>query len=228
MNKKSVTQKPVPILPPYSSKMNERVPQLFAFRLALSYQKKPRFFSQGLNAAECGVYQGYSLLSFAQTSQLLKYKVNFYGLDSFAGFPQLSEDEKSMINIDPKLNIDPQVLFQDTSIEQVQKLLADNGIRRTKLYKGFFKDTLPLLPEKKYFFVNIDCDLYEPHIECLNYFYPRLVKQGMLYFDDYHSIHYPQARKAIDEFVLKNKLTLSHIRFGEEKANHTKTFIIKP
>lgn len=225
---KSITQQETPPLPPYGDHLFERVPQLYAFRLALSYQKKPGLLGSPLWAAECGVYKGYSLLAYAKTAQLLGYKINFFGLDSFAGFPAMSEEESAMVNHRPGDQINTKKLFTDTSLEKVQNLLVnENSFRNIKLFKGFFNESLPHLPERKYFFVNIDCDLYEPHFECMNYFYPRLVKNGMMFFDDYYSEHFPMAKKAVDEFVKKHNLNLIHLRYGNDAPNHTKTFIFK-
>ena len=39
-----------------------------------------------------------------------------------------------------------------------------------------------------------------------SFFYPRLMEQGIMVFDDYgYTAQFPGAKKAIDEFVKKNK-----------------------
>jgi len=87
--------------------------------------------------------------------------------------------------------------------------------------------TLPALPEQRYHFVNIDCDLYEPHIECLEYFYPRMASGSIVFFDDYHSVEFPMAGQAIDDYMRDKPEQLLHLRFGEEGPNRTKCFFVK-
>ena len=113
-------------------------------------------------------------------------------------------------------------------MESVQAKIAEDGLsKHIVLLKGLFKDTLPTLVDQQYHFVNIDCDLYEPHIECLEYFYPRMVKGGVLFFDDYHSIDFPMASKAIDQFMSDKPEQLLHLRFGDDGPNITKSFFVK-
>ncbi|NEQ53666.1 MAG: class I SAM-dependent methyltransferase, partial [Leptolyngbya sp. SIO3F4] len=117
----------------------------------------------------------------------------------------------------------------DTSLKQVQTQIDEEGLSRyITLLPGLFEKTLLEIPQDRaFFFVNIDCDLYKPHLECLDFFYPRMEKGGIIFFDDYHSVHYPMARKAIDKFMKSRSESIYHLRFGPELPNHTKAFIIK-
>ena len=47
-----------------------------------------------------------------------------------------------------------------------------------------------------YRFVHLDVDLYQPTRDSFDYFYPRLIKGGIIVCDDYN---WPGARKAIEE-----------------------------
>jgi hypothetical protein len=182
--------------------------------------------ADALQAAECGVYKGASLASCARIARATGSRVAFTGLDTFAGLPALSETD---LAYNPHKAARGDVpLFSDTSLEQVQAFLAEQapGAEAT-LVAGLFADTLRTLPERRYDFVHVDCDLYEPHLECLEYFYPRMRPGGIVFFDDYHSVEFPMAKGAIDVFMSGRPEELMHLRCGEDRPNHTKAWFVK-
>jgi O-methyltransferase len=176
--------------------------------------------------AECGVYQGSSLVSCAKLAKFLRRETRFIGLDTFLGLPPLSATDISHSPTPAALGEKP--LFSDTSLEGVIKLAEKHRVAKSiELISGLFALTLPKLPERRYIFVNIDCDLYEPHIECLEYFYGRVEPGGIVFFDDYHSVEFPMARAAVDHFMAGRPERLIHLRFGQDGPNMTKAFFIK-
>jgi O-methyltransferase len=227
---------------PYEDFYAEKVPLLSVFRMTIGdYLMRKSGAMRGFNflrairnrmikedfiAVECGVYQGHSLIACAELAREARIPFHIYGLDSFTGFPQLSETDRLLAPPDaPYLS---KSLFQDASLEDLQLRLKNRGLdKQVTLIPGFFKDSLRALNAKQYAFVNIDCDLYEPHLECLEFFYPRMMRGGVMFFDDYHSVEYPMARKAIDEFVVGRQEQLFHLTYGEAKINHTKSFLMK-
>jgi len=228
--------------PPYDPAFAERIPLIQAFNLAvLNYQRlraarcatiparlqqwmKPESFA--FRGAECGVFTGSSLLACAGLARDAGIQFRLIGLDTFAGLPPLSETDIALAR--PKARYLRQTMFTETSVEQVRQRILEGGFDDdVELRAGLFSDTLPTLPEQRYHFVNIDCDLYEPHIECLEYFYPRMLPGAVVFFDDYHSVDYPMAGKAVDDFMQGRPEQLMHLRFGPEGLNHTKSFFIK-
>lgn len=223
---------------PYEMYYAEKVPLLQIFEKAsLSWFNRSRAgllrgiarsigLGKPMRAAECGVYRGHSLVACLRIARDLRVPVEFVGLDSFAGLPALVQED---LNVAPENALyRTKTLFDDTSFEAVDQLIRSAGFSdRTKLVRGFFNDTLPTLHEERYDFVNIDCDLYAPHIECLEYFYPRMNPGGIIFFDDYHSGDFPMAKHAIDKFLEGKRETLLHLRFGPEGVNHTKCYIEK-
>lgn len=65
-------------------------------------------------------------------------------------------------------------------------------------YKGIFPFTAKLVEGKVFSLVNLDVDLYESTLSCLNFFYPRMSKGGVVILHDYTV--YQGVRKAVDEF----------------------------
>lgn len=55
--------------------------------------------------------------------------------------------------------------------------------------------------DRRFAFVHVDVDLYEPTREALAFFVPRLIAGGILLLDDDGFLTCPGARKAVDEFV---------------------------
>ena len=91
----------------------------------------------------------------------------------------------------------------DLSVERVRELLSDyekQGL--VKFYKGLFRDTLHAASDNKFCFVHIDCDLYEGARDACKFFYPRMVKGGVMMFHDYDVPAFPGIQKAVEEFFM--------------------------
>ena len=63
--------------------------------------------------------------------------------------------------------------FTNTSVERVLQTMKD--FPEIKIVQGWIPDVLSEVPEQEYRFVHIDVDLYQPTLDCLHCFYPRLV-----------------------------------------------------
>lgn len=144
---------------------------------------------------ELGVYKG-------NTARLIHHYAperKLHLFDTFEGFP-----EQSMLADHQKAgNLISKKIFTDTSVEKVKKLISpQNG--NLLFYQGFFPDTIPTeFQDKKFSFVHLDADLYEPVLEGLNYFYHRMNPGGLILIHDYNA--WIGARKAVDEFFKSKK-----------------------
>jgi O-methyltransferase len=140
--------------------------------------------------AELGVYPG-------QTARLVHHYAPERALhlfDTFEGFTDRSahpEAESTGLTVRPDE-------FSDTSVELVLRNIQPRN-NNILVHKGFFPDSIPSdMDAQTFAFVHLDADLYEPIVEGLRYFYPRLAPHGVLVVHDYNS--WPGARKAVDEF----------------------------
>lgn len=237
------TSQPFPHDLPYQDFYAEKVPLLNAFRMVLAEfvtrkchgrsffakalrMASPFFTGEKFVAVECGVYKGNSLIACAEIARDFGLPFHFYGLDTFEGLPALSKTDRKFAPQNALYL--KESLFADTSLEEVKEKIQEKSLDSyITLIPGLFKDTLEQLSESKFWFVNIDCDLYEPHRECLEFFYPRMEQSGVIFFDDYYSVEYPMARLAIDRFMVGKTESLLHLRYGNDKPNHTKAFIVK-
>lgn len=135
------------------------------------------------NFAECGVYAGMSMFF---VSDLCKNK--FIGVDSFEGVSEPGKYDSDYFK-SKKLAID---------ISFPRKILKD--FDNVDLYKGWIPEVFSEIEDKQYSYVNIDVDLYNPTKNSIEYFWPKLIKSGVLICDDYGSDKTPGARKAMNDF----------------------------
>lgn len=145
--------------------------------------------------AELGVYQG----EFAKYINQLFPDRRFYLFDTFQGFDE--KDLKTEKNNDYTKVVDD---FANTSVELVLRKMKfkENII----IKKGFFPKTAEGVQDN-FCFVSIDCDLYDPIYEGLNYFYPRLQKGGYIFVHDYNNDLYKGAKQAVRNFCKENNIS---------------------
>lgn len=141
--------------------------------------------------AELGVYRGHTAAVLSLYAARFARKI--YVIDTFGGFAETQFEEG--------MGAAKQAAFKDTSLERARAVVGDydgnrwvSGIFPTSVTKEMREDT--------YAFVSIDCDLYEPVLEGLNFFWPRMAPGGLIFVHDYASGHWPGATRAVNEFCL--------------------------
>ena len=144
--------------------------------------------------AEVGVYQGGS----AKLISEVKGDRKLFLFDTFIGLQELSDDDTHFGKKHWKKNE-----FSDTSLETVKDYLS--SYNNIQIIEGEFPKTADCIHDSKFSFVHLDVDLYRSTIECLKFFYPRLVKGGIILVHDYHS---DGIQKAFKEFLQSNKAQL--------------------
>jgi O-methyltransferase len=80
--------------------------------------------------------------------------------------------------------------------------------------QGYFPDTAAGLDDEVYAFVSMDADLYNPTLEGLRYFYPRLVEGGMIFLHDYFTEDFWGVKSAVDTYLKEQKIKFSPIGDG--------------
>lgn len=136
--------------------------------------------------AECGVWQGHSAL-------VIKHHMvpgsHLYLFDSFEGHPEPSGFDHSN---------HPKGRYADTSLEAVSSRLSGDNVT---FKQGFFPARFPEVADRKFRFVNCDCDLYQSTKDVLDFFIPLLVPGGILRMDDYNAGDCPGAVLAAHEVI---------------------------
>ena len=144
------------------------------------------------NVAELGVYKG----DFAKRLNLLFTDRKIYLFDTFEGFDQKDIEIEQQSGFS-KGDQD----FSNTSLEYVMKQMPypDNCIVK----KGMFPATATGVSDT-FCFVSIDADLYEPILQGLIFFYPKLEKGGYIFVHDFNNEEYKGARQAVFKFCSDN------------------------
>lgn len=72
---------------------------------------------------------------------------------------------------------------------------------RVEFHRGWIPERFHEVASRRFRFVHIDVDLYQPTRDATEFFYERLVPGGILVNDDYGSHACPGARRAFDEVM---------------------------
>ena len=145
-------------------------------------------------AAEVGTYRGGSAWFIAAAfTELTGRAPPMDVIDTFEGHPQSQVGER-----DSHLYTNED-MFRDTSYADVVEYLAP--FPQVTVHAGEFSAVAPRLSERSYRVVHLDVDLYEPTLDCLGFFGPRLVPAGVVVIDDYDKPSCPGIRQAAEEFL---------------------------
>ena len=122
---------------------------------------------------ELGVFRGGNAFAVSLANTLLGEQRPYYMIDSFEGFPELSEH-------DPSASAG---MFKDTSYEDLKATFSH--FPSGHLMKGYVPAALSELSEPSYSVIYYDCDLHDPALASLEYFWPKLVTGGYFLIHDY-------------------------------------------
>lgn len=148
------------------------------------------------DVAECGCFRGLSAYQIASSLKTRRFNGIFYIFDSFEGLSEYTHEDFSNGNA-------------QGCADRRKHFACDENIVRVNLkefafisyMKGWIPARFSEVAQRKFSFVHIDVDLYNPIKESLEFFYPRMVSGGIIAFDDYGCLAFPGAKKAVDEFI---------------------------
>jgi hypothetical protein len=133
--------------------------------------------------AEVGVYQGVTAKLIAS----VKGDRALHLFDTFEGLPSASDKDDGVHRSSQYA----------CSLESVQAYLA--GFEEVYFHKGLFPDSTRNVEDSQYAFVHFDVDLYEGTLACLEYFYPRMARGGVMLTHDYGLL--AGVQRAFQEFM---------------------------
>ncbi len=169
------------------------------------------------DVAECGCYLGlssYLMCSYLRARDPGYRGAGYHIFDSFQGLsaPTLEDEVPDGFERAKEIRSMCARGAFAASLEQAKRNLAE--FPDIEFHPGWIPLTFGGLPERKYRFVHVDVDLYDPTVESFEYFYPRLAAGGIIVCDDFD---WPGARLALEEFCsergLELKLTLHNQAF---------------
>jgi O-methyltransferase len=146
------------------------------------------------DVCELGCWRG---LSAYQLASKIAGKVENPVLHIFDSFEGLSEYTDDDIPVDNAQNLNERRKHFACPLETVQANLREFPFVR--YHKGWIPDRFAEVADRRFSFVHVDVDLYQPIGDAFRFFYPRLVSRGVMVFDDYGFLQFPGAKKAVDE-----------------------------
>jgi O-methyltransferase len=158
------------------------------------------------DVAECGCWKGHSSFIIATLLSKNNFQNQFHIFDSFEGglSDKTEKDQDDQYGLSTEETITEKEMFFSLE-ENVGKVLEKFDF--VKLYKGWIPDRFEEVKGKIFSFVHIDVDLYEPTLDSLEFFYPRLAEKGGIVVDDYGFMQFPGCKRAVDEFLKRNEFT---------------------
>ncbi len=172
---------------------------------------------------ECGVFKGNSFIQFATFRNLIEtpHSRRIIGFDTFGKVPptEFKDDKKYLQRFISTAGTEA------LSTEALEHILDAKKITNTELVAGDVVKTVPQYlrdnPHLKIALLHIDTDIYEPAKTILETLYNRVVRGGIIAFDDYGT--FPGETKAADDFFAK-----MNIKIEKFPLSHIPSFIIKP
>lgn len=153
--------------------------------------------SQNGDVAQVGVYRGGTARMIAECFAHTQKK--FYLFDTFEGLPSASEED----GVSGSKNNEVKQ-FTNVDFNEVKNLFS--GVSNVAFRKGYFPDTAQGLEGHSFCFVYLDADLYTSIRDGLAFFYPRMIRGGVIVIDDYGTDNWPGVEKAVHEFCVENNV----------------------
>lgn len=164
---------------------------------------------------ECGVWKGGSMLAIAETLIACNNKERGLHLyDTFEGMPAPGvldvsyDNQKAEKLLRSDTDKERNLVWAYSPLDSVKETMALSAYPASyiKYVKGKVEDTVPQSLPKKIALLRLDTDWYESTRHELLHMFPLLVKGGVLIIDDYG--FWKGARKAVDEYISENKITI--------------------
>lgn len=118
---------------------------------------------------------------------------------------------------DPNLKYDDNRWWKKGDFRISKKTTEANlkKFKNFKIFSGYVPYTFKNLKLKRISFLHIDVDLYQPTLDSLTFFYNRILKGGVIVFDDYGFKNCIGHKKAIDEFFKNKKEKIIEVPTGQ-------------
>ena len=162
---------------------------------------------------ECGVWRGGSMMAVALT--LLRLGITdreLYLFDTFSGMTAPSDQDVKRSGeraADALADEGPDSdIWAIAPIDEVRKAVLSVGYPEERIHfvEGTVEETLPANAPEEIALLRLDTDWYSSTKHELVHLYPRLTRGGVLILDDYG--YWQGARRAVDEYISENGLTL--------------------
>ena len=190
-------------------------------RLLACYEVFKRVLHIKGSIIDCGIFRGFSLMSWANFSAVLEpnnLTRRIYGFDSFEGFPETGNEDKSSRRTAKRGDL------RANSYEELLSLIAAydknrflGHVPKVELVKGNATQTIPTFiqanPHLVVSLLFLDFDLYEPTKMALEQFVPRMPKGSILAFDELDNPIWPGETLALLKSIGIRELKIERMDF---------------
>jgi len=184
---------------------------------------------------ELGVYMGSGLFSFASFSEIMEpynYQRRIVGFDTFSGFPEVSTKDQSTDYESPQFKKGGFSISENhldslrESVELFDKNRFISHLPKIELVPGDVTITLPEFlrtnPHTLISLLYLDLDLYEPTLAALNALFDRVVRGGIIAFDEINNPMWPGETEAFLEFFKGKSVALKKCSFEPARCYFVK------
>ncbi len=157
------------------------------------------------DVAECGAYKGASAFFLAR--HILRNRLNkkLCLFDSFEGLSSPSQKDGDWWR---KGDL-------RSSADDLRTTLSPLGdLPFVEIYKGWIPKRFPEVSDRRFCFAHIDVDLLKPTSDSMEFFYPRLVKGGMILLDDYGHESCPGVTEVVNQYMVDKPEPIINIASG--------------
>lgn len=173
---------------------------------------------------ECGVWKGGSAAIMAYAAEKAKSSRKIWLFDSFEGLPEPTEKdgirarEYASNKASGKLSSINQCVGPLEDLEKLFFSVLKLDKKNIVIKKGWFQETLPKAKKEigDIAILRLDGDWYESTKCCLENLYGNVISGGYVVIDDYGC--WEGCRKAVDEFLRKNKINVNLNKIDSEGA----------
>jgi hypothetical protein len=199
-------------------------------RLNNVYDLTEKIITENINGdlVECGVWKGGCVAIMAYVQKKHKSYKKIWMFDSFEGLPEPTEEDGENAKIYAKNKNKGNLRSIKKCVGPLEDVKAifkklDLNWSQAVVKRGWFQETLPNANKelKEISLLRLDGDWYESTKICLDQLYTKVSKGGYIIIDDYY--HWEGARKAIDEFLQKQKIKAKIIKIDNDGAYFRKT-----
>lgn len=156
-----------------------------------------------LDIVECGSWKGHSTVMTAKLAEKIGMTGRFAVFDSFEGLSDFTPADRAGAP-DPAKEAKSQAHFR-ADLEQFKRLVSPWPF--VDVYPGWIPARFDEIATREYSFLSCDVDLYDPTLDSLKFFYPRMPVGAAIYLDDYGYKDFPGARAASDKFFAENPVS---------------------
>ncbi len=184
----------------YPNGLGRRVERLYA----LDQLAKQALIHEG-DTVECGVWHGaasYMIMRRTAGSQRVHHM-----FDSWEGISAPGA-------LDGQYLQDRGKHFLSIEEDVARKNLAE--FNHGRFYRGWIPTRFAEVADRRFCLVHLDVDLYDPTLDTLKFFYPRMNAGGLMICDDSGLVKCPGARKAMEDFFAERHEPLIDLPTGQQ------------